>query len=604
MFGRRMIANTLVVSFLCGVVKAGPDAFLWYDFDEAGPNTVAHDSSGNEYHGLIDTDLAEPNWDPADGFFDGCLVFNNDTAVIVPNDVLTEVNDAITIQIRVTDAFGHDGNNWLFDTGAGDYRMQAAIMTEPHLKIFWRAGNDTNDVLIWDLSDVDPNLLEYGPPPHFIKDEAAGTMTIGWEWLDPWGGRSYFVTKSGVDKTLSEVKNSPFKIGALTEHDHDLTGRIYYFGMYDYAFHFSCPPDRGRAWGPQPYDGEANVPPDANLTWIAGDYAVQHEVFFGTAWEDVNGMTDPCATKNLGDELYEPPDLLDFDTTYYWRVDEVNGPNTWKGQIWSFATAKYIVIEDFERYDDHDSRIYYTWCDQRCQMFEETGSWLTLVMYPDHVHSGSQAVEYLYDIDDPYAVYDYAEAWLPLDETDGFQDWRIADLRLLGLFFYGDADNDANETEQMYVGVTDTEGLYGEVRYGDHPGEYLGDLKVPEWQSWLIPLTWFTDGNSAAPNDINFASVASVHVGFGDRRNPVPGGTGYVCFDDIRLYPRMCVALPWLPDLNCDCRVNYEDLRMMVLNWLKVGDLPGQLVGNDEINLKDFAKLAEYWLEDHHWPPK
>ncbi|MHC4157217.1 MAG: hypothetical protein ACYST6_20205, partial [Planctomycetota bacterium] len=35
---------------------------------------------------------------------------------------------------------------------------------------------------------------------------------------------------------------------------------------------------------------------------------------------------------------YTPPITLDFDTTYYWRVDEVNGPNAWQGFTWHFTT--------------------------------------------------------------------------------------------------------------------------------------------------------------------------------------------------------------------------------------------------------------------------
>ncbi|HUT30971.1 MAG TPA: hypothetical protein VMX13_14355 [Sedimentisphaerales bacterium] len=620
MLSRTALTNILIALFLSGAAKAGPEPFLWYDFDEAAPNTVAHDSSGNEYHGIIDTDLSEPNWDPADGFIDGCLVFNNDTAVIVPNDVLTEVNDAITIEIWLRDAFGHDGNNWIFDAGAGDYRMQAAIITEPHLQIFWRAGNDTNDVLIWDLNDVDPNLLsQYGMAPCFVKDETAGTMTIGWR--GPWmrltssPGDCYFVTKTGVDKTLANVKNNTFKIGALTEHDHDLMGRMYHFAMYDYAFHFTCPPPTECPWFPHPHDGDVNVPHDANITWMPGDGAFWHDVYLGTDWNDVNDANSSLPVgagaykgrQSLGNELYDPCGLLELNTTYYWRIDEVNDGNviTCKGPIWRFTAADFVILDNFEQYDLGDNHIQYTWYDQYSQEWgEATGAWLELATEPNYVHSGNQAMSYSYDTDDPWADLAYAEAWLPLDEIGGFQDWTSHDVRLLTLFFYGDADNDVNETEQMYVGIMDTSGLYAEMRYGDHPGEHLSDVKVPQWQRWLIPLVWFTDGNSAAPNDVNFASIANVHIGFGNRRNPIAAGKGIVYFDDIRLYPPLCLPPPWLPDLNCDCIIDYEDLRIMALDWLKVGELPGQLVGNDEINFRDFAKLADYWLQDHRWPPE
>lgn len=50
--------------------------------------------------------------------------------------------------------------------------------------------------------------------------------------------------------------------------------------------------------------------------------------------------------KVLGDAAFKgrqsginyDPGLLDPATNYYWRIDEVNGPTTWKGDLWSFST--------------------------------------------------------------------------------------------------------------------------------------------------------------------------------------------------------------------------------------------------------------------------
>jgi hypothetical protein len=36
---------------------------------------------------------------------------------------------------------------------------------------------------------------------------------------------------------------------------------------------------------------------------------------------------------------------LDFGATYYWRIDEVNDPNLWKGDVWSFTTWPEPNIE-------------------------------------------------------------------------------------------------------------------------------------------------------------------------------------------------------------------------------------------------------------------
>ncbi|MHC4345837.1 MAG: hypothetical protein ACYSUP_14260, partial [Planctomycetota bacterium] len=105
----------------------------------------------------------------------------------------------------------------------------------------------------------------------------------------------------------------------------------------------------------------------------------------------MSSMVDPCATRGLGDELYDPGEL-ELDTYYYWRIDEVNDPCTWTGPVWRFKVANYIDLDDFERYDKGDNRIYYAWYDQRSQDYPEaTGSWLGLATPPTYpVHMGQQ----------------------------------------------------------------------------------------------------------------------------------------------------------------------------------------------------------------------
>jgi hypothetical protein len=48
-------------------------------------------------------------------------------------------------------------------------------------------------------------------------------------------------------------------------------------------------------------------------------------------------------------------------------VDEVNAASAdspWKGAVWSFTTADFLVVDDFESYTDEDvGRIFQTWID-------------------------------------------------------------------------------------------------------------------------------------------------------------------------------------------------------------------------------------------------
>jgi hypothetical protein len=328
------------------------------------------------------------------------------------------------------------------------------------------------------------------------------------------------------------------------------------------------------AWGPDPYDGQPDANPDANLTWFPGDHAADHNVFFGTTRSEVENMVDPCATLGLGTELYDPGPL-ELNTYYFWRIDEVNDPCTWTGPVWRFKVADFIMLDDFEQYDLSDNKITYTWYDGPGQATNQTtGSVLKLAKLPQYpAHGGQQAMRYEYDTDaDKYFWIElaYADACLPLAEIAGFTDWTTVDVRVLTIFFYGQAENDANETEQMYLGVHDTSGEYAEMRYGDREGEDMNDLKVEEWQRWDVPFVWFTDSNAAVSANIDFSSISSVYLGFGNRFDPVSAGKGTVFFDDVRLNMPYCVP-EYGPtgDLNGDCVVGVADVGKMTEDWLE-----------------------------------
>jgi len=66
-----------------------------------------------------------------------------------------------------------------------------------------------------------------------------------------------------------------------------------------------------------------------------------HKFYFS---ENFNDISDGVGGATQDANSYTPPQRLDFGTTYYWRVDEVNGPpdNTvFEGNIWSFATEPF-----------------------------------------------------------------------------------------------------------------------------------------------------------------------------------------------------------------------------------------------------------------------
>ncbi|MFZ2148270.1 MAG: LamG domain-containing protein, partial [Sedimentisphaerales bacterium] len=117
----------------------------------------------------------------------------------------------------------------------------------------------------------------------------------------------------------------------------------------------------------KPANGAVDVKQTQILTWSPGDNAASHEVYFGTDKEAVRnantGSPEYKGTKALGSESYDPGKLL-WDTTYYWRVDEVNNVNPdspWVGPVWSFTTANFLIVDDFEDYDVGNNEIWWAW---------------------------------------------------------------------------------------------------------------------------------------------------------------------------------------------------------------------------------------------------
>ncbi|MHC4866874.1 MAG: LamG domain-containing protein, partial [Planctomycetota bacterium] len=137
--------------------------------------------------------------------------------------------------------------------------------------------------------------------------------------------------------------------------------------------------DRRLAWLPKPSHGKTKVPIDTMLLWKPGELASSHDIYMGTSESDVN---DANTSVTLGVFMgnREPndydPGALALAKTYYWRIDEVNDTNgaTFKGGVWRFTTAGYVVIDDFEQYDQ-DNRIYYTWDDGQVN---DSGSYIDL----------------------------------------------------------------------------------------------------------------------------------------------------------------------------------------------------------------------------------
>jgi hypothetical protein len=95
-----------------------------------------------------------------------------------------------------------------------------------------------------------------------------------------------------------------------------------------------------KAYDPNPANNSSGINPDAILSWKPGNKTVSHDVYFGTNYNDVNNAVTSSSEYmgNLDINTWMPCGLNGW-TYYYWRIDEINEPNLWKGNVWSFQTA-------------------------------------------------------------------------------------------------------------------------------------------------------------------------------------------------------------------------------------------------------------------------
>jgi hypothetical protein len=282
---------------------------------------------------------------------------------------------------------------------------------------------------------------------------------------------------------------------------------------------------QGAVGSPNPANGAVDVKQTQVLSWSPNVYAASHQVYFGADKDAVKnadtGSPEYKGTRDLGAESYDPG-MLEWDSTYYWRVDEVNNTNPdspWTGILWSFTTANFLIVDDFESYNDIDppdpqsNRIFEAWLDgyEIPTNGALVGNELPPYAEQTIVHSGIQSMPYFYD-----NSVGYSEATLTLTYP---RDWTEKGVNKLTIWFRG---NSANAAETLYAALNGSA-----IVTNDNPDA----AQITTWTEWSIDLQAFAD------QGVNLANVNTIALGLGNKNNPQAGGSGTMYFDDIRLYP-------------------------------------------------------------------
>jgi hypothetical protein len=212
--------------------------------------------------------------------------------------------------------------------------------------------------------------------------------------------------------------------------------------FYAYAVGAVHPPGaQAMAHDPSPPNGAMDVVHTPILSWIAGDNAASHKVYFADNFADVND-----GTAFVGEQTHATYDplTLDLGQTYFWRIDEINTDATiTTGKVWQFTVAPYVLVDDFEDYNDFPpDRVFDTWPggytagDQ-----ENNGSIVGHLRAPfaeqTIVSGGEQSMPVEYDNSGPANI---SEAIADVDGLKCGRDWTIQGIKALTLWFRGNPE--------------------------------------------------------------------------------------------------------------------------------------------------------------------
>ena len=444
---------------------------------------------------------------------------------------------AVTHDVYIGDNFD-DVDSGAADTFIGNQGAPSLVVGFPGFPI--SGGLLPGTTYYWridEVNDADPNspwkgdIWSFSVPPKtaYFPDPADGAEFVDLDATLTWtGGFGAMLHTVYIGTDFEEVSSASGGAlqGAITHKPKLESEKIYYWRVDEFdsittykgdIWSFTTP---GAVGNPQPANGAADVQMTAKLSWTAADNAASHELYFGTDKDAVNNATtaspEYIGPKTLGSESYDPGKLA-WDADYYWRVDEAYPTGTIKGLVWSFETADFILVDDFESYNDLDppdaasNRIFDKWIDGFGTTTNGALVGNDMPPYAEQtiVHNGDQAMIYRYD-----NAGKTSEATLTLVYP---RDWTEEGVTRLSLWFRGVS---ANAAERMYVVLNGNAVVY----HDDPAATQLGG-----WREWAIDLQAFAD------QGVNLANVNTITIGLGTKNAPAAGGQGTMYFDDIQL---------------------------------------------------------------------
>ncbi len=193
---------------------------------------------------------------------------------------------------------------------------------------FARGAHAVSAPYAWDIWQV-----EVIPIMDLNGDGAVDELDIH-ELLGYWGN---------TDNSLYDVAPIPFGDGVVNDRDLEVLNK------------HVCAEQLAK--NPYPISMTSNIPNSLILSWESNSLTQMQDIYIGTDYNDVKAATpnDPSYVGRQEASSYDPGEL-DLDTTYYWRIDQVN-TYYWRieegaqvesimpctGSVWQFTTGGIIA---------------------------------------------------------------------------------------------------------------------------------------------------------------------------------------------------------------------------------------------------------------------
>ncbi len=340
---RRKLIYLISLTVMLGQVSnTSAELVTHWSFNE-GSGTIAFDSSSNVYNGTLE---GNPQW--VDGKLGGALQFDGSDDYVHCGliDIDTNITGGLTVCA------------WVNKPAGGDMKFcsNRQVANGPGGGFTCSIYNDRMEMDFTNASSRNLNRDSDGPTVttdnwvhvSWVYDDVANTFN---EYHNG-------VLADSSDENVSiGISTQEFRIGTDAPNlGYYVNGMIDDVCIFDHALSvqeiLSVMEGGGianlYASYPVPADADTDVSRDVVLSWDSGANARTHDVYFGTAFDDVNNADisnplDVLTVQNQQQKTYAPG-RLEFGQTYYWRIDEINNadPNSpWKGDVWSFTTETF-----------------------------------------------------------------------------------------------------------------------------------------------------------------------------------------------------------------------------------------------------------------------